>query len=65
MLPLSLQFRIGFQPKISRELRRGRRRVHWGLGLIGLLGGRCHVPPLHKLSQTFARFWSHFFSFVI
>ena len=65
MLPLSLQFRIGFQPKISRELRKGRRRVHWGLRLIGLLGGRRHVPPLHKLSQTFARFWSHFFSFVI
>ena len=28
MLPLSPQFRIGLQPKISRELRRGRRRVH-------------------------------------
>ena len=67
MLPLSPQFRIGLQPKISRELRRGRRRrkVHWGFGLIGFLGGRHHVPPLHKLSQTFARFWSYFFSFVV
>ena len=28
MLPLSPQFRIGLQPKISRELRRRRRKVH-------------------------------------
>ena len=66
LLPLSPQFRIGLQPKINRELRRGRRRwVYWGLRLVGLLGGRRHVPPLYKLSQTFARFWSHFFSFAV
>ena len=28
MLPLSPQFRIGLQPKISKKLKRGRRRVH-------------------------------------
>ena len=65
MLSLSPQFRIGLQPKISRELRRGRRRVHLGLRLVGFLGGRRRVPPLHKLSQTFAEFWSHFFNFVV
>ena len=65
MLSLSPQFRIGLQPKISRELKRGRGRVHWGLGLVGFLGGRRRVPPLHKLSQTFAGFWSHFFGFVV
>ena len=39
MLPLSPQFRIGFQPKISRELRKGRRRVHWGAWNYWPLGG--------------------------
>ena len=65
MLSLSPQFRIGLQPKISRELRRGRRRVHWGLGLVGFLGGRRYVSPLDMLSQTFAGLRSHFFSFVV
>ena len=64
-LSLSPRARIGFYPKISRKLRRRRRRVHWRFGLVDVLGDKRHVPPLHKFSQTFARFWSHFFSFVV
>ena len=33
--------------------------------LIGLLGERRLVPPLHELPQTWASFWSHLFFLVI
>ena len=39
VLSLSPQFRIELQPKISRELRKGRRRVHWGAWTYWPLGG--------------------------
>ena len=61
MLSLPPQLRDWFQPKVSRKLRRGRRRVHCELGLVGFLWGRHFVPPLHEFPQTLVWFWSHLF----
>ena len=61
MLSLPPQLRDWLQPKVSRKLRRGRRRVHCELGLVGFLWGRHFVPPLHEFPQTFVWFWSHLF----
>ena len=46
VLSLSPQLRIWLQPKICRELRRGRRRIHWGFWTCWLLEGQtpCSFP---------------------
>ena len=61
MLSLPPQLKDWLQPKVSRKLRRGKRRVHCGLGLIGFLWGMHFVPPLHEFLQTLVYFWSHLF----
>ena len=65
MLSFPPQLRDWLQPKVSKKLRRGRRRVHWGRGLVGFLWGRHFVPPLYEFPQTLIRFWSHLFYLVI
>ena len=49
----------------QQEAEEGEEEGSLGLRLVGLLGGRCLVPPFHELPQTSGRFWSHPFFFVI
>ena len=49
----------------QQEAEEGEEEGSLGLRLVGLLGGRCLVPPFHELPQTWGRFWSHPFFFVI
>ena len=49
----------------QQEAEEGEEEGSLGLRLVGLLGGRCLVPPFHELLQTWGRFWSHLFFFVI